>query len=88
LGELFLSGSDHQIIRDSKAIVRPYVTGQSRSGPVLVAASRLDGVLKGVLLAYLRDTKPASDLRDGFNAPLGIFSARACVSCDGPDRRR
>jgi hypothetical protein len=61
--------------------------GESDRGAVLVAASRLDEVLKGILLAYLRDTKSASDLLDGFNAPLGTFSARSCVSCDGPDRR-
>ena len=53
--------------------------GESDRGAVLVAASRLDEVLKGILLAYLRDTKSASDLLDGFNAPLGTFSARAAA---------
>ena len=52
---------------------------ESNRGAVLVAASRLDEVLKGLLLAYLRDTKSASDLLDGFNAPLGTFSARAAA---------
>jgi hypothetical protein len=52
---------------------------ESDRGAVLVAASRLDEVLKGILLAYLRDTKSASDLLDGFNAPLGTFSARAAA---------
>jgi DNA-binding MltR family transcriptional regulator len=54
-------------------------SGESDRGAVLVAASRLDEVLKGILLAYVIDTKSASDLLDGFNAPLGTFSARAAA---------
>jgi mannitol operon repressor len=50
---------------------------ESDRGAVLVAAARLDEVLKSLLVAYLRDTKSAGDLLVGFNAPLGTFSARA-----------
>ena len=52
---------------------------ESDRGAVLVAASRLDEVLKGLLLADLRETTSASDLLNGFNAPLGTFSARAAA---------
>lgn len=49
---------------------------ESDRGAVLIAASRLDEVLKGLLNAFLRKTKTAKELIDGFNAPLGTFSAR------------
>ena len=50
---------------------------ESDRGAVLIAAARLDEVLKSILAAFFRDTKSASDLLEGFNAPLGTFSARA-----------
>jgi mannitol operon repressor len=50
---------------------------ESDRGAALIAAARIDEVLKAILFAFLRDTKSAQDLLDGFNAPLGTFSARA-----------
>jgi DNA-binding MltR family transcriptional regulator len=46
-------------------------------GAALVAASRLDEILKIILASFLRKTKSSDDLLEGFNAPLGMFSARA-----------
>jgi mannitol operon repressor len=50
---------------------------ESDRGAALVAASRMDELLKSLLTAFLRDSKSAGDLLEGFNAPLGTFSARA-----------
>lgn len=49
---------------------------ESDRGAVLVAASRIDEILKSVLVAFLRGTNSASELLEGFNA-LSAFSARA-----------
>jgi mannitol operon repressor len=53
---------------------------ESDRGAVLVAASRLDEILKSILVAYLRDTKSSKDLLEGFSVPLGTFSARASAA--------
>ncbi|MBI4662375.1 MAG: transcriptional regulator [Verrucomicrobia bacterium] len=50
---------------------------ESDRGAVLIAGSRLDEVLKAILLAFFRKTTTAEDLLEGFNAPLGTFSSRA-----------
>lgn len=49
-------------------------------GRALVAASLLDERLKGILEAFLLKGKVSSQLVDGFNAPLGTFSARTSAS--------
>jgi hypothetical protein len=50
---------------------------ESDRGAVLVAGSRIDEVLKSILMGYLRTTKSTNELLEGINAPLGSFSARA-----------
>jgi len=55
---------------------------ESDRGAVLVAGTILDERLKDILKSFLSDTKSTVDLLEGFNAPLGTFSARitACFS--------
>ena len=53
------------------------LNGETDRGAALVAASRLDEILKDILASFLRKTKSSDDLLQGFNAPLGTFSARA-----------
>jgi mannitol operon repressor len=53
---------------------------ESDRGRALVAASLLDQRLKGILEAFLLKDKVSSQLVDGFNAPLGTFSARTAAS--------
>jgi DNA-binding MltR family transcriptional regulator len=56
------------------------LNGETGRGAALVAASRLDQILKNILASFLRRTKSSDDLLEGCNAPtfrLGTFSARA-----------
>jgi mannitol operon repressor len=53
---------------------------ESDRGAVLVAASRLDEVLKSILAAYLKDDPSSNQLLEGFNAPLSTFSSRASLA--------
>lgn len=53
---------------------------ESDRGAVLVAASHLDERLKSLIRVFLRDTNSAAKLLDGFNAPLGTFSARVSAA--------
>lgn len=53
------------------------LNGETDRGAALVAASRLDEILKNILTSFLRRTKSSDDLLEGVNAPLGTFSARA-----------
>jgi mannitol operon repressor len=53
------------------------LNSETDRGAALVAASRLDEILKNILTSFLRKTKSSDDLLEGFNAPLGTFSARA-----------
>jgi hypothetical protein len=50
---------------------------ESDRGAALIAGSRFDEVLKAIPLAYLRASETARELLEGYNAPLGTFSARA-----------
>ena len=49
---------------------------EDERGLVLSVAAFAEDCLCKLLLAYLRDCKASSDLVEGFNAPLGTFSAR------------
>lgn len=49
---------------------------EDERGLALSVAAFSEDLLGRLLLAYLRDSKSASELVDGFNAPLGTFSAR------------
>ena len=53
---------------------------ESDRGAVLVAASRIDEILKTLLRSYLRDTKSASELLENSRGPLGTFASRACAA--------
>lgn len=50
---------------------------ESNHGAALIAASRVDEVLKGILKSFLLNGKPSDMLLDGMNAPLGTLSSRA-----------
>lgn len=50
---------------------------ESDRGAVLIAGSRFDEVLKALLRAFFRNAASSENLLEGFNAPLGTFSARA-----------
>ncbi|TJV67883.1 MAG: transcriptional regulator [Mesorhizobium sp.] len=49
---------------------------ESPRGAVMVACSYLDEQLRGIIDAYLIEDSDKAVLLDGFNAPLGTFSAR------------
>ncbi len=55
---------------------------ESDRGLVLISGAMLDERLKDILSNFLLEGKSSQDLLDGFNAPLGTFSARiaACYS--------
>ena len=53
---------------------------ESDRGAVLIASAVLDEWLSEILLSFLSDTKSSKDLIEGFNAPLGTFSARVCAA--------
>ena len=49
---------------------------ESDRGAALIAAAVLDEKLYDILKAFLADVPASNDLLEGFNAPLGTFSAR------------
>ncbi len=49
---------------------------EDERGLVLSVAAFAEDCLGRLIVAYLRDGKPSSDLIEGFNAPLGTFSSR------------
>ena len=58
----------------------PALGKESDRGGVLISCSYLDGLLRNILLAYLRDHKESHRLVEGFNAPLGTFSTRVTAA--------
>jgi mannitol operon repressor len=56
------------------------LTEESDRGAVLVTAAMLDDVLTKLLLARLVEGKSSEKLLDGFNAPLGTFSAKIAAA--------
>lgn len=61
----------------------PYLDVQNAESPrgaILVACSYLDEQLKAIIAAFLVDKSDRSSLLDGFNAPLGTFSARITMA--------
>lgn len=53
---------------------------ESDRGAVLNAAAVLDDWLAKVLQSFLADNKSSKELLEGFNAPLGTFSAKAAAA--------
>lgn len=53
---------------------------ESARGAVLISAAMIDDLLGRVILAFLLDHVETSRLLEGFNAPLGTFSARALAA--------
>lgn len=53
---------------------------ESDRGAVLSIAAALEDRLKEIILLFLRDNKSASKLLDGFNAPIGTFSAKILMA--------
>jgi hypothetical protein len=49
---------------------------ESARGAVLVSSSMIDGLLRRTILSFLIQREGTEKLLDGFNAPLGTFSAR------------
>jgi len=49
---------------------------ESHRGAVLIACSYLDSQLRQILAAFMASGSSAKILLEGFNAPLGTFSAR------------
>ncbi|HEE5436354.1 TPA: transcriptional regulator [Acinetobacter baumannii] len=56
------------------------MTQDSDRGAVLSFSAALEDRLKEIILLFLRDCKSASELLDGFNAPLGTFSAKILMA--------
>lgn len=53
---------------------------ESDRGAALASAAMLDERLKDILLSFLADVPARRDLLEGFNAPLGTFSARCSAA--------
>lgn len=53
---------------------------ESDRGSVLIHASMLDDMLGQIINAYLISDQETEALTDGFNAPLGTFSARILMA--------
>lgn len=53
------------------------LNNESHRGSVLVAATMIDDLLLRSIQAFIIDSPSAKKLTDGFNAPLGTFSARS-----------
>jgi len=53
---------------------------ESHRGAVLIACSYLDNQLQAIIAAFLLTGANADKLLDGFNAPLGTFSARIAAA--------
>lgn len=53
---------------------------ESDRGSALVTASILDELIKEILQAFLVQSRTSKELLDGFNAPLGSFSARVAAA--------
>ncbi len=60
---------------------RTALESESERGCALVAASFLDHVLGELLKAHFRNKSTGADLVDGYNSPLGTFSARIDAVC-------
>lgn len=53
---------------------------ESHRGAVLLSCAYLDDLLRDILAAYFLEGKHTMDLLEGFNAPLGSFSARSAAA--------
>ena len=53
---------------------------ESHRGAVLLSCAYLDDLLREILCAFFLPGKQTNDLLEGFNAPLGSFSARATAA--------
>jgi hypothetical protein len=52
------------------------LNSETERGAVLVSCSYLEELLRKTIVSFLADKKAAETLLEGFNAPLGTFSAR------------
>lgn len=60
------------------------LNSESPRGAVLIACSFIAEQLREIISAYLVEDSDSGQLLEGFNAPLGTFSARAmCAHCLG-----
>ena len=71
--ESFLNDNPH--LTDFMSMLEE-VQKESERGSVLVTCSMLDDLLRKIISSFLLKGKEANDLIEGFNAPLGTFSAR------------
>src|SRR5688500_5397628 len=53
---------------------------ESERGAVLISCSYLEELLREILRSFLLDKAETEKLLEGFNAPLGTFSARATAA--------
>lgn len=53
---------------------------ETARGAVLVAAAYLERQLGEIVASFVVEGRPAKDLLEGFNAPLGTFAARAAAA--------
>jgi len=61
----------------------PYLdiqNAESPRGAILVACSYLDEQLKAIIEAFLVEDTETSQLLEGFNDPLGMFSSRIAIA--------
>ncbi len=58
----------------------PELNAESDRGAVLISCSYIDELLSKTISSFLVECEAADKLLNGFNAPLGTFSARIAVS--------
>lgn len=74
---------DERAIPDEVMKMNAYIENMKQDsdrGAVLSVSAALEDRLKEIILLFLRDKKSSMDLLDGFNAPLGTFSAKILMA--------
>jgi DNA-binding MltR family transcriptional regulator len=54
---------------------------ESERGAVVLSCSFVEDQLRNIILAFLVSGEEATELVEGYNAPLGSFAARASAAC-------
>jgi hypothetical protein len=69
----------HTHLRDFRAFL-DVLNKESERGAALISATMIDDLLDQCIRSFLLDHKDVQQLLEGFNAPLGSFSARTVAA--------
>lgn len=75
--------ADEHAIPDEVMKLHAYIENMKQDsdrGAVLSVSAALEDRLKEIILSFLRDNKSSTELLDGFNAPIGTFSAKILMA--------